>query len=1297
MGNRTWSSRKLTIKNNQEVNCIFIQRAYQSYYSGKVYITIKSGATLTVTGGIWLKDLQSEYSRVQLIIEEGGKLVTPTLTTKGKKVFQSIDAKGTVEYLSNTSVIKAKEHRILGGQQYGELILRGELGVHWKFTEGVTTVERDITVIGKDKPKDINTYEVLENDSLIIKGNWNDHREGRDVINKGKVVFMGEGEHVIDNLKYSLTDKNGTITFGHLVFRGNVLQRHRIQVLGDVWIGQGVKFRQETQRPLALKGDWFDEGGIHEFVGYNSQQGISFNGEGTQTIYGEPTFLRFLTYKPSFRQKPESKLVIAPNARLTVMRSMHLQTDRTWGALRGTHLENNGEIILNGTAERTAYLYPIYNAEHFKVSGNGTVCFQHYLDNKKPGWFYLGSTVKDMPLKTLSESFYTITNPYTSINSFDEKIYGNDPEDQTVPWWTPVNDADRIMKPGESFRIYIWQKPAKDKGLNEQGDLRIEDKSKPGGFFHYGNYEVPVTRGGNKENHGWNFISNPYPGAINFDRFLKLKGSDGLTNGSKINNSYYVYSQRLQGYFVYMSSEGDNLGNCENFPNNFSDPEYQNNPSYIAPGQGFFVKLNDDSPDATTLLFSENAKPIDQANWLNNISKEENYHPVQFRRSQPEEKAKAKSDFSEHLSIALENAETGIADYSVIRFADCSSCLFESKKDYIKLPGYKHNVFSYAKMENGETPKMVINTLPYPKQDSIIRLGVNIPAKSGQFKLHFNTKRKLRDYRAIQLHDKQLGKQQDILVSSTYEFSVNEENYNEDRFELRLMNKQHLDDWPLNTLAEIKSLDENHVEIAYTADFIHSADSARVIYAFDTAIIDNILVTSNVLKSIQGKVNKNFVTISWKNSDKQAASSGQPLFSIRMKARSGYLGQNKLDFQEGSYCRGGLKGEIVAPDASFSIYPSIRLNASVKDFRKRPVKNILWKYRTENTQYSVQDDSLSVVLPAYSNLELIPEKDGNGQLSVFDWLLAEAVRTSSGAEDSLKTAIADIDGNGKLEASDLDIIQSRFFSSDTIKNDWLMIPEDEAKQKNHTLFLEEDQKEIVFTAYPKGKLSIFSEEPTELDTGFVSLGEMSNGPKVWELPLLYSGKKEALGLQFSLEISSDAKLLSHQPRFGVSEKNTLKDGNLLLHYALHKNKLVPFVPGDTLAVLKFQANGKLNAKLQLMAKNGLKAEMTDSKLNRHTAGPVSRTINMLTDSEASSFQYFPNPFTSMLKMRGFSKNAKKAVLQCFDASGAKVFEAAQHFISGTPEIIWDLSVLPRGCYIFILKTEDQEHRGRLFK
>lgn len=83
---------------------------------------------------------------------------------------------------------------------------------------------------------------------------------------------------------------------------------------------------------------------------------------------------------------------------------------------------------------------------------------------------------------------------------------------------------------------------------------------------------------------GWNFIANPYP------ENLKWSTIQANFGGFNINNSYYVWDAATLNYRLHDGTTGDaQLG------------------GFIAPGQAFFVRLNDVAAEATTAFDFTNA------------------------------------------------------------------------------------------------------------------------------------------------------------------------------------------------------------------------------------------------------------------------------------------------------------------------------------------------------------------------------------------------------------------------------------------------------------------------------------------------------------------------------------------------------------------------------------------------------------------------------------------------------------------------------------------------------------------
>ncbi|MCG8474827.1 MAG: hypothetical protein MI784_05030 [Cytophagales bacterium] len=1289
---------------------IIVPQKNNDHISGRVHIKIKSGATLTVSEGIWLDpQLHSHESRVRITIEKGGKLVTPTITTDGQRSI-ALTAIGTMEYNSRPGVIDRAEHRILG-QSYSELVVRGNKNVRWHFT-GSTTVYRDFTIAGKDNNENEKTsYSVQPGSTLTVKGNWNDYRTGVDN-NSGHVVFEGNGnEQIIKN--FSASGNDGEIQFNDLTIANNIRMDQRVLVTNNVSVNSGVKYIHNTWAPLAVHGDWLDRGGEQVFTGEYDHQGVAFTMSRTQVIYGTPKFQRVYTYKSSPQFVPNSKLKIDKNAKVTIVRGLQFITEKEKesGTQLGLCFVNNGELIFAGSKDRTAYLYPIADPSHLKIEGTGKVRFQHFLHSKKPGWFLMGSTVQNMPVSAWGNSLYLKPAYRSNINTHDEKAYGDDDMNPKLPWWKEMNDVNKVFPAGQGLKLYIWEKSKKPIGLDANGDLKYEDCGTNGQFFNHGDIEVEISKSGKKENHGWNLLANPYPAAIDFDLFLESKGSDNIANKNKINHSFYVFSQINKGFYAYVGAGGDNLGSVDNFPTDPSDPEYQNDNSYIAPGQGFFVyKTHEGNQKA---IFKEKAKPIDLNQRNSNINLEDSYKPIQMRTSAPQKKQRRGNDFSEHLAIELKNTETGITDYSVIRFANQSSPYFLYDQDFEKLFGAEQNLFSWAKETEKQDIELAINTLPFPKADSVIQLGVDIPAYKGNFKLIFRNKKKLRDYRKIALYDKLLKIEQDIFAKNVYSFEVTPKTYNENRFELRLSLHPHLEDLTVQMPESIEALEQESIHIPVYAGAQISANKFKLSFSLKESPWKNPELNTGELTGCKLVEKNDTVWIEWSSRDNLLLDKDKKLFELVLAPKKQGIYKTAFRFLQGSFAQktesGNEKcGELLSESTQITTLPVSKIETKAYSVNLKRLDSLNWQIQSGNKKWSKKGAGMSLKLPACPKVISKVSKSSSTHLTIADFLRLSQHLNKQTQLNTWSFLAADADNNQKVDSADLKLIQDQIFNRSVRTDGWFFFPENQADsiqspwdlQQTDTLLVDSKSHTVTFLGVEKGKLTAlqpYAAKETEKWTP-LTFGKAIHTNDTLEVPLIYPLESSAKGFQLAIQnsFSSISEIKRHP---GIELFESKKDSDISELLVLGKEKII--AKGDTLAWFRITDFDSKEISMEILENHSLKGLIVSGQdsliqVQKKTLKITVPDQLLKINTADKSAVLFPSPFKNILRA-SIKDKVKTVRLELHDLRGKKMYAKTSTCGNGLSEHCWDVSALAPGYYTYTISFNAKSVSGKILK
>jgi hypothetical protein len=178
-----------------------------------------------------------------------------------------------------------------------------------------------------------------------------------------------------------------------------------------------------------------------------------------------------------------------------------------------------------------------------------------------------------------------------------------------------------------------------------------------------------LMRSGAGNDFGWNLVGNPFPSSIDW------LASSGWTK-TNINNATYIHVNSAT-WATYVGGIGTNGGS-----------------RYIAPGQGFFVSVNDNGgpyPEAGSLIMSKEIAI---------------HHNAPFFKSDV-------TDF-----VRIEVSGNGYSDETVIRFLNDATLSFDNDWDGHKLFGYQQEAPQIYSVLGG---KYAINSIPEPQP---VTLGV---------------------------------------------------------------------------------------------------------------------------------------------------------------------------------------------------------------------------------------------------------------------------------------------------------------------------------------------------------------------------------------------------------------------------------------------------------------------------------------------------------------------------------------------------------------------------------------------
>ena len=290
------------------------------------------------------------------------------------------------------------------------------------------------------------------------------------------------------------------------------------------------------------------------------------------------------------------------------------------------------------------------------------------------------------------------------------------------------------------------------------------------------------TGTGNGSNHGWNFIGNPYPSAINWDDVVTLNGGSGsFVSNTKLNNAIYV-SDGNGGYNSYVV---DGLGHGVGTPTNLI--------RIIPPATAFWVQVNSSYINASgkiadaTLSFNNSVR-VHQNSVSSKIASSQNIIRLSL----------SNNNFTDGLVVRLENAATSLFDPEFDAF--------KMLADNMAYP----QIYSMSLDDDMLSINSISNDLTQPVA---IQLGFKDVSNS-MLTIKASDFTNIDAGISVYLEDKLLNKLIDLRQQQSYAFntSINEDN---NRFVLLLNKAADVLIYNYKNTVYVKSSDEHSVMLIY--------------------------------------------------------------------------------------------------------------------------------------------------------------------------------------------------------------------------------------------------------------------------------------------------------------------------------------------------------------------------------------------------------------------------------------------------------------------------------------------------
>jgi hypothetical protein len=197
------------------------------------------------------------------------------------------------------------------------------------------------------------------------------------------------------------------------------------------------------------------------------------------------------------------------------------------------------------------------------ASLNGTVVWQKWI-KRCDGWAMYGSPF-DVPMVDLG--FLHTGFPGTAYPTFWANTYFYDetpPDiDLNIGWVLPAHVND-ILPRGKGFMLF----DSTSSPINAERVIELVGSTDLSENF---DYNITYSGANNSTDNGWNLVSNPWPGTLNWDK-------NGWTK-KKIQDAIWVWDNCTNNYASYINSVGVNGGE-----------------KFIPPGQSFWIKATRPNP-----------------------------------------------------------------------------------------------------------------------------------------------------------------------------------------------------------------------------------------------------------------------------------------------------------------------------------------------------------------------------------------------------------------------------------------------------------------------------------------------------------------------------------------------------------------------------------------------------------------------------------------------------------------------------------------------------------------------------
>ncbi len=472
---------------------------------------------------------------------------------------------------------------------------------------------------------------------------------------------------------------------------------------------------------------------------------FAFSGTTAQSIAGTHTVSNVTVNKPAASGS------VTINGTLRVKGALTLAN-----ATSNVVVGGSGKLILVSDATGTGSIAAIPAG----ASVTGDVTMQRYLPGTGDGWFFLGSPIQSNNFSQWTDNMYMIAGTslggtqgvtplgiqHSTVFTYDDAFHNVTSDTvQKRGWRVPV--AGDALTLGQGYRVWLVANQTPTRVIDNVGTINSGaflfptlNRTEPA------NCQInisPATVSCDESFRGWNFLSNPYPSAIDWD----ATGGAWTKPGTML-NAFYRWNSAGSGYGVYTGG-GSYVG---------AGPAPAN-PNVIPSSQGFFVKLATAGAYTATLSVNENAKVSGSSTFLRTATAVPN---------------------ALKLNLTKVGSVDGYSYMGEVRFTENGT---DGKDAMMDIPNFEGNRFSFSMPVDNED--MILNTMGALTETKSIPMNTRFKGTFGSYQFEISGLDAFPAGTNVYIKDNLLGTLQNVTFNPNYSFDVTGANASvESRFEL---------------------------------------------------------------------------------------------------------------------------------------------------------------------------------------------------------------------------------------------------------------------------------------------------------------------------------------------------------------------------------------------------------------------------------------------------------------------------------------------------------------------------------